>query len=609
MPQDAATPTAVRPSLSAAEVTDAPPFPADARTLALRAADLALGGTHTVRFTVRNPYPDVLHVRFSISDVDWLTVTPSEAALGPEESQVSSVLVDVDRARAALKSGATPVGRVLLAWQHLFPTRPGTPPTPVGSGAVYVRLPLATCPSCGRVVDEDLSDGIPETCPYCFERLRPCPVCGAPCSWLARHCPLDPSHVVRASPDWGVLGGDPAHTGVRESPHARGGASAAAGTAGLSRRWSFPSVAPARRDQALHWSAPVAAYGLVAAAAATHDGETHLFAFDAVTGAPLWEAYPLPDPVYPERGGAAIADGTIFVATVDGACVAVDALRGTRRWETALRGRVYGAVVPVTTGGDPGRRLLLVPGVAAAPGATSERSGCLYIIDAESGAVRREVSLAGPPDSAPAYAEGRIFVHDDSGTLTAIDAAGGDVLWTAKGGAGFDGAPVVHSGRVYSGDTGGAARCHDAATGELLWEAAVTNSPFSGTPACDGTLLYLPADDGLHIVSAPAGRAVRRYGLRRPVRSAPVLIGGTLYFGGTDGVVYSVDGGRTPERAYETGTGSQIVGAPAFADGALFVTATNGVLYALSPGAAASGSGGGVGGEGGAEFGQQQQRR
>ena len=95
---------------------------------------------------------------------------------------------------------------------------------------------------------------------------------------------------------------------------------------------------------------PAAAYGLVAASAATPAGEAFLFGFDALTGATLWEPYPLPAPVYPDRGGVALAGGYLYAATVDGACVGVDALRGTRVWETRPGGgafQVYGAVVPV----------------------------------------------------------------------------------------------------------------------------------------------------------------------------------------------------------------------------------------------------------------------
>jgi outer membrane protein assembly factor BamB len=66
------------------------------------------------------------------------------------------------------------------------------------------------------------------------------------------------------------------------------------------------------------------------------------------------------------------------------------------------------------------------------------------------------------------------------------------------------------------------------------------------------------------------------------------VLGGTLFFGGTDGNVYGVEPAKSLETAYQTGlAGSQVIAAPAAADGALFVAATNGVLYALNIGGAA----------------------
>jgi hypothetical protein len=57
--------------------------------------------------------------------------------------------------------------------------------------------------------------------------------------------------------------------------------------------------------------------------------------------------------------------------------------------------------------------------------------------------------------------------------------------------------------------------------------------------------------------------AVRRYSLRRPVRSAPVVAGNAVFFGATDGTVYGVDTGRSLQHLYETGQTSRIVAAPA----------------------------------------------
>lgn len=576
MPDDAhgvgAGATFPSPASSTIDALEAPPFPADTRVLALKPADWARGGMQTERFALSNAHPGsgVLHVRLTTQS-SWLSVAPAEVALGPGETQHVLVRVNIDQAHrdAAV---APPVAPVQLVFQRLFPAARHTAPSPTGTGMVYLRLPLAACPHCRRALDDEPDQNNsthPDVCPFCFERLRACPVCHAPNSWLATRCVLDPNHVVRDAAPWPTLGGGASHTGGRvdKLPPT------------LSRRWSFPSTPPARRENALAWSAPVAAYGLVTAAGATSQGEAHLYAFDALTGAPLWEPFPLPDPVYPERGGAAIAGGKLFAATVEGVCVCVDALRGTRVWETALPGRVFGAVVPTSDEEGP----LLVPV------ATKNKGGALFVLDAATGAVRHEIALSGPPDSAPAAAGGGAFVHDDNGALSAIDLVTGAMRWSRNCEGGFDAAPVLSDGRVFSATTVGTVFCHDAGTGAEVWRLAVTNAPFAGTPAHDGALLYLPADDGVHLVGS-TGRAVRRYGLRQPVRSAPIVSGGTLFFASQDGNVYGVENGRALQAPlYETGVGSQIVAAPALESQTLFVVATNGVLYALSAGSPSHG--------------------
>ena len=574
---DAVTsPTSVAPSAP-------PPFPADTRTLSFPLAEFAVGddapaATKRLRLLLRNDDERaVLHVRLSTT-VAWLGVSPGEVALGPGEKQTVAARVDLEKAREAVRaagaSAASSAAPISLAYQHLFPGASGATALsmPSATGTVYVRLPVAQCPACARALGEALAAGVtvPDVCPFCFERLRACPECGTPNSWLATRCVLDDAHVVRATAPWPMLGGGSGHAGDRTAGEPRVLPS-------LSRRWSFPSVAPSSREAALAWSAPVAAYGLVTAAAATSQGDAHLYAFDAQSGGLLWEPYPLPDPVYPERGGVSLAGGHLYAATVEGVVVCVDVLRGTRIWETALGPdhRVYGAV---TCAGDGSGRAPLL--VAAA---TSSAAGCLYALDGATGRVLWKTPLGGLPDTAPAAHGSFAYVHDDGGTLAALDLATGAVRWRTNCEANFDTAPVVDAGGVFSATRAGTVLCHDAVTGERRWQVAVTGSPFGGTPAHDGTLLYLPADDGLHLVSSGAGRAVRRYGLGRPVRSAPVVVGGTLFFGATDGRIYGAEGGgRALQTLYEAGgVGSQIVAALAWENGTVFATATNGVLYAL----------------------------
>ena len=258
--------------------------------------------------------------------------------------------------------------------------------------------------------------------------------------------------------------------------------------------------------------------------------------------------------------------------------------------------KIFGAALPVTLDGSPVgdatalADLLLVP---ATLGAARDR-GAIFVLDAQTGAVLRQVPLRGSTDTSPAWAldgtSGRAFAHDDSGTLTAFDPQTGQVFYQVEcGTAGFDAAPVIAGDGVFGASSAGELFRHHTATGERMWQFTVTNAPLSGTPACDGTLLYVPADDGLHVVSASAGRSVRRFGARRPVRASPVVTAdNTVFWGGTDGTVYGARGGGAAETLYAPSVpGVSIIAALAVADGALYVATTNGVLFALEWGRAA----------------------
>src|SRR5206468_3201222 len=73
---------------------------------------------------------------------------------------------------------------------------------------IEVVPPIAACPHCAA----DLPEGARE-CRRCGERIRLCPVCGTPNTWLARMCRLNPAHVLRAEIDWlASPGGDATHT-------------------------------------------------------------------------------------------------------------------------------------------------------------------------------------------------------------------------------------------------------------------------------------------------------------------------------------------------------------------------------------------------------------
>jgi outer membrane protein assembly factor BamB len=539
-------------------------FPASIASLTLPAKEFAMATEHEMRFDLANNAAGVLHIKMAPAAA-WLGVYPEEVALAEGEKQPILVRINLTKARESLQGGGNYVAPISIAYQTLIK---GVTDTASHTGEVYVRLPVAICPSCQTSVDTNLKDGlqIPDQCPNCYERLRPCPVCGTPNSWLAAVCIADNNHIIRTSPNWPMLGGNAAHTGFhpQKSP------------AALFKRWTYPLNAP-KGEEALAWSAPVAAYGMVVAAAATPSGEAEIHAFDAIKGSPIWEPFPLPDPIYPERGGVCVAAGRVFAATVEGTVIALDILRGTRIWETKIEGRVFGSIITVSESGP-----LLIPLSYG-----EKKKGGLAVVDTATGNLINTIPLPGASDTTPTVYNNIAYAHDDSGALTAIEITTGKILWQKIRKTDFDSSPIAigsleNDERVYSAGMDGTVCAYDTQTGEEIWQVDVTTGPFPGTPASDGTLLYLPAHDGLHVINAATGKAIRRHSAPRPVRSSPVLLDGAIFFAVSDGNVYGMETGKSPERIYETGSyGSQIIAAPAVGEKTYFVAATNGVLYAL----------------------------
>lgn len=339
----------------------------------------------------------------------------------------------------------------------------------------------------------------------------------------------------------------------------------------LARRWSFPSFVPARAAEALEWSAPLAAFGLVIASGInTVSNKAALYAFELTTGAALWD-FDLPDPsgLYPDRGGLALSeDGILYAATLGGSVLAMDVIRGTRRWETKVPGPIYGGL---TLSDD----YLVVPAGAS-----------LAILDCAAGTVLRTLPLGGQSDTAPAIWGGGVFVAADTEEVQAFNLGTGAEVWQTKTNGPFDAAPLVRDGVVYAAAMTGMVYALETATGGVKWQTSVSSRGISVTPAlsADGGLLFVACDDGfLHVVAAQSGKLVRSKRVSAaPLRSSPVCSGQTVFAGADDGFLYSVDSEYTVRRAYETSPGIRLSTAgPALYGDYLICAATNGVLYAL----------------------------
>jgi outer membrane protein assembly factor BamB len=313
----------------------------------------------------------------------------------------------------------------------------------------------------------------------------------------------------------------------------------------------------------------VTAFGVVYAASTTGDGEHLLHAFDVESGTPIWDPYVLAAPVHTDRGGVCIVGELVVAGLVNGSVLAVDAIRGTRRWMVDIGGSVYGSVIPLDLAN------------VAVPVADGIHAGRLVVLTTDGGRIKFEVPLTGRPECTPGAGDNTIVVHDDMGGVLAINASTGDTRWYTQVTDSFDASPVIAGGVIYSGGHDGILRALRIDTGILLWESPVLGGAITGTPSIADSVLAVPTVEGLCLVSRETGQPVQRTS-RGPVRAQPIVAPDGFLFAGRDARLQRLAAGMAVDDVYDAGGGGPQISVPmAYADGSVFLATTRGVLYAL----------------------------
>jgi outer membrane protein assembly factor BamB len=218
--------------------------------------------------------------------------------------------------------------------------------------------------------------------------------------------------------------------------------------------------------------------------------DSYFYALDAATGKEKWRFKTGEDADIHNQVGiqssAAVLDGTLYFGCRDSNFYALDAATGKQKWAFNNKGSWVVGSPAVREG-----KVYF---------ATSD-SGMLYAMDAKSGAKQGSwESKKWPMFSSPALAAGTLYIGSDAGKLIAIDLAAQKVVWTFES----DGAKQ---------------------------NSAAYTKP-DGTPNYEAAFFDFFYDDmvaGVQRMRAMGGFA-----------SSPVLDGGTLYVGSTDGTVYAL---------------------------------------------------------------------
>jgi eukaryotic-like serine/threonine-protein kinase len=273
-------------------------------------------------------------------------------------------------------------------------------------------------------------------------------------------------------------------------------------------------------------SSPVVAAGVVYFGS----GDGHLYALDAATGDLRWK-FTTGDVVH---ASPAYADGVVYFGSWDSYFYAVDASTGAQRWrfhageDPLIHNQVGFQSSPA-----------VVDGVVY----TGCRDAKLYAIDALTGREKWRFDAGGSwVISSPAVVRGKvIFGTSDSSLYVVLDAATGKPIVESKGKAYMFSSPSVAGDVVLIGVLNGTLEARALDDGRVLWqfetEVSLRNDGWALTAdrRFNAPLLFTSSWR-----EAPILGSVAQF-RTGSIFSSPLVVGGTVYFGSTDGNLYALE--------------------------------------------------------------------
>lgn len=351
--------------------------------------------------------------------------------------------------------------------------------------------------------------------------------------------------------------------------------------------WSSP-IGEGNKRRARIQASPVAGDGLVFAM----DSGTQLVAVNAASGQAVWAkdlAAGFDRGGGPAGAGMAYDRGRLYVSTVSGELVVLDARSGATVWTKRLDVPAAGA--PAVDGDLV--FVVLRNGTALAMNTADGK-----ILWSGMGSANRSGTVGG---GAPAVAGDRVLIPYESGDVSAYLKRSGHQLWASGVGGQRVGRPyasfsevtadpVILGGTAIVGTSGGRTAALDMDSGQVLWTAGegalnpvlpVGGSLFQVTD--DGHLVRINAGDGAVIWSVPLPYFVQQKVKKQQAIFAhygPVAAGGRIIVASSDGYlrVFDPRDGRLVTTAVIPGGAAS---APILTNSMLYVMGGDGQLHAF----------------------------
>jgi outer membrane protein assembly factor BamB len=207
-----------------------------------------------------------------------------------------------------------------------------------------------------------------------------------------------------------------------------------------------------------------------------------------------------------------------------------------------------------------------------------KNNGGVYAISQRTGKPVWRRDLGKLSASAPAYADGRIFVTilvrngSKDGRVAALRAKDGKVIWSKPLPSRSESSPLFADGRVYFGSEDGTVYALRAGDGSIAWRYKAAGAVKGALALSEGKLYFGDYGGRVHAIRQSSGKkvwSVTTHGARFGTSSgqfyaSAAVASGRGYIGNTDSNVYSF-AASSGKLAWRTGTGGYVYASAAVA--------------------------------------------
>ncbi len=330
--------------------------------------------------------------------------------------------------------------------------------------------------------------------------------------------------------------------------------------------WKAVTTSPIR-------SSPLVSGGIVYVTST----DNTLFAFNAATGAKLWQVSTgnyINGPGNFIYSSPAIVKGVLYIGSNDHHVYAFNAITGGKPlWVAATGSYVYSS--PTVVNG-----VLYIGSV----------DHNIYAYNASNGSLLWKVATNGAVYSSPAVLNNVVYIGSNDHKLYALNAASGTILWTGTTGYNINTSPTVVDGVVYVGSDDHSVYAFDASgCGQSscppLWVVPTGNYIFSSSAFAKGILYIGSHDNKLYAFDTAQCANVNcspkwTAATGDAIESSPTVANGVVYVGSLDGKIYAFDA-QSGARLWSVATGGAISSSPTVLDGVVYVGSTDQNLYAF----------------------------